>query len=215
MDDLILDNKPQIFLRIVCWRTSVLSRQSAQSLLGPWIWLQRQQAFPAKQWLKEWEELSGAVCWATQRVLHSLLQKHRLAESEHMSEALSNSGPRLWGNFRMTVLTGHVNPSLAHSNNKDYCCLQRLTRRTLCQIKWSSLPGFECIIQLYYSHPRSPIHKRMQSASINCFLIPCLHGGKAHPSLHGGLQLLSGLLPGIFLFVSGILISQGEVLSFL
>ena len=134
------------------------------------------------------------------RVLRSLLQKHGLAESEHMSEALSSSGPRLWGSFCMTVLTGHVNPSLAHSNNKDYCCLQRLTRRSLCQIQWPSLPGFECIIQLYYSHPRSPIHKHIPSASINFFLIPCLHGGRAHLSLHGGLQLLLGLLPGTFCF---------------
>lgn len=45
----------------------------------------------------------------------SVLQMCRLAESEHVSETLSISDPQLWEDFRMTVLTGHVNLSLWHA----------------------------------------------------------------------------------------------------
>lgn len=87
----------------------------------------------------------------------SILQKHRLAKWKRLSGASSILGPRLWGSFHMTILTGHVNPSLARLNNWDYVCPQGLTRRTLGQIKWSSLPAFEYIMWLYYSHLQAPI----------------------------------------------------------
>lgn len=128
----------------------------------------------------------------------SILQKHRLAKSERLSGASSILGPWLWGNFHMTILTGHVNPSLARLNNWDYVCPQRLTRCTLGQIKWSSLPAFEYIMWLYYSHMQAPVHQHMLSASVNCFLIPCLCDKRAHHWLCGGLHLLPGFLPGPF-----------------
>lgn len=176
MDTLMPDNNPQVFLRLVsllssqgCHRkalwvpglgfggsTSPLNKQVAEELgrrlsrgLGPLPTL------PSGGGSEQ--AVAGAGHTGTSQPETSL-QKHRLAKPECLSGAPSICGLQLRGDFRMTDLTGHVDPSPARSNNWDYICPQRLARRSLGQIKWSSLPGFEYIMWLYFSHLESPIH---------------------------------------------------------